>query len=560
MSKFRVLGVAAVGLLTTLTFGGFAGVGNLAVAHAASGGTVIVADNEEPPTMNPMEDSTAVGADISSVLLDAPVNYLPTNWPKGNNQKYHWTLDMASSMPTVKVVGAPGPNANVTITLHIKPNIKWSDGAPVTTKDLWFTWKAIMDPNTGAYNAGWNQVTSIDTPNKTTAIIHMKGTYAPWMLMMYQTWMPYHLLKNDLSKIANVYNGNILSTGPYVMKQWVKGQYMEMVPNKYYAGQDGPRPAVHTLIVKFVQDQNTMVDQMITHEIQLADELQLTNALAAQFKAIPNTKMYNIIGAEEQQYTWNLKDPIAGDLAVRRAFYYGLNRQQIVNVLTQGRYKVNNDTDLVPYSWAYDPHLPFITTNDALARRILQQDGWNLQNGYFFKNGQELTLDITTTAGNELRAQIMQLVQAQEKKVGIKVVPTYVSANSLFASYQDGGLLSTGQFQVAQFAWVFNSPDPDDSYFWNAKLGNPSTGGGDFGYYNNALVNKLTLEELYSMNQAQRTKIMWAIEGQLAKDLPMIPLFVASENAAWNSGLSPIIPNQLGYSMWNANYWHYTGN
>lgn len=556
--KFRILGAAAAGLLTTLTLGGFAGIGSLAAAHAAGGATVVVADNEEPPTLNPLEDTTAVGQDITSVVLDAGLQYLPTSFPKSNNMKYHWTLDMLSAMPVVKVVGTPGPNAQVTISFHIKPNLKWSDGVSVTTKDFWFTWKAIMEPNTGYYNAGWSQITSIDTPNTTTAVIHMKGTFAPWEPAFFgQTWMPYHVLKNDLSKIANVYNNSILATGPYKISKWVHGQYMELIPNPYYTGQDGPRPSVKTIIFKFVQDQNTMVDQMITKEVQLSDELQLTNALYTEFHAIPNTKIYNIVGSEMQQYTFNLKDGVAGDPAVRQAFYLAMNRQQLSKVLTNGRYSVPNNVDLTPYSWGYDPKLPVVHQNIARAKSILEADGWTMQNGYFYKNGQELVLDITTTSGNELRAQIMQVVAQQVAKAGIKIVPNYVSASALFASYQQGGLLATGQFQVAQFAWVFNSPDPDDSYLWNATLGNPTIGGGDFGRYNNPTINALTYNELYSMSQTQRTADFVKIETILSKDLPMIPLFVASENAAYNTGIKGIVPSQLGYSMWTANYWKY---
>ena len=69
----------------------------------------------------------------------------------------------------------------LTITFKLKPNLKWSDGQPLTSKDVLFTWQSQVDPkNAPISRAGYDQISSIDTPDDNTAVLHFKALYPAW--------------------------------------------------------------------------------------------------------------------------------------------------------------------------------------------------------------------------------------------------------------------------------------------------------------------------------------------------------------------------------------------
>jgi len=543
-----------LGVVGVLSLALTAGV-STAVAASAQGGTVFVADNEEPDSLNPYISTMAVTFDVLAPVEDSVLSYRPTNFP-GNNQHWNFVPTIVTKIPTPVVVGQPGPNAQVTITYNIKPGLKWSDGQPVTSKDFWFTWKAVENKNTGSpeANLGFNQITAIDTPNALTAVVHMKGTFGPWEADLFGNGLlPYHVLKNDVNNLPHdtAFNRAPVTIGPFKVLKWVAGQYIELVPNPYYGGEDGVQPHVSKLIFNIVKDYTTAADQMKTGQITMADQIQPDQQLLAQFASTPGVKTTNVPGLEYQQWTFNLKDPVAGDLAVRQAFYYAMNRQQMDQVVANNKWQIAT-TDQAPLSWAYDPHLKVVTQNVAKAQALLKADGYKMgADGFFQKNGQDLTLTVDTTSGNTLRTYIMEMLIQQEAQAGIKIESDYMAASQLFGQ---AGPLYTGTFQVAQFAWI-SGTDPDDSSIWNSTIGNVKTGGEDFGFYKNAVVDSATYQALYAMDQKAREAAYWKVQEQLAKDLPMVPLFYMPEYSAYTSNLHGVVGNNFGYGLFNANYW-----
>ena len=119
------------------------------------------------------------------------------------------------------------------VTWRLRPEVKWHDGTPHTSADVKFTVEAINSP---AYNPestdGFDRITSVETPDPLTAVLHYREVYAPYALQFVRGTLPKHVLEGRDIDTANDYNRAPLGTGPYKVAEWKSGEYirLEAVP------------------------------------------------------------------------------------------------------------------------------------------------------------------------------------------------------------------------------------------------------------------------------------------------------------------------------------------
>ena len=124
------------------------------------------------------------------------------------------------------------------VTWRLRPDVKWHDGTPHTSADVKFTVEAINSP---AYNPestdGFDRISSVDTPDPLTAVLHYREVYAPYQLQFVRGTLPKHVLEGRDIDSANDYNRAPLGTGPYRVAEWKSGEYirLEAVPNYWRA-------------------------------------------------------------------------------------------------------------------------------------------------------------------------------------------------------------------------------------------------------------------------------------------------------------------------------------
>ncbi len=518
--------------------------------RAAAPTTVTVGLVGRPENLNPLLFTSQSAADILSATSDGLLRYAPTNWP-GNDQHYAWRPDLLASMPVLTVQGPPGPQAAVTIVYRLRPGLRWSDGAPLTAQDIRFTWQAVMQAANGAYQAGYNQITAIDTPSATTAVVHLKGTYAAWQTL-FSALLPYHVLHGRITNIARdrAYNLRPLATGPYAVA-YDRGGRIVLRRNPFYQGQDGPKGQVERIVVRCYKDSSGLLAALRSHQVTIADGLELSAQTLHRLQRA-GWQVKSVPGLVFDQFTFNLYSPTTQQLSVRRAFYLALNRQAISQRLFGGRWEIAT-TDQAPFSWAFSPKVPVVRQNIAAARRLLQASGWQRgPGGYFQQGGQPLTLRVSMTR-SPMHKALIEAVMRQEALAGIRVVPSYAPAGALFGPV---GLLAQGHYQVAEFGLV-DGVDPNDAALFSSGAGNRYAQGVDFSGYQNALVNALLQDALVRMHTAPRARDYRQVQMAVYRDLPMVPLFFQAVETVYNPRLlSRITVNDLGGSLWTANRWH----
>ncbi|MFN8413542.1 MAG: ABC transporter substrate-binding protein [Anaerolineales bacterium] len=99
----------------------------------------------------------------------------PGKWDSNNNLIGY----AAAEVPSADNGGVSADG--LTITYHLKPCLFWSDGEPLTSKDLAFTYKAAIDPaNAPITRSGWDKIASVETPDDQTIVVTFSSLYPSW--------------------------------------------------------------------------------------------------------------------------------------------------------------------------------------------------------------------------------------------------------------------------------------------------------------------------------------------------------------------------------------------
>jgi peptide/nickel transport system substrate-binding protein len=170
-SRALIAGLLAAALLFSAACGSDEG--------PSSGGTIIDAEDQSPPILNVLlaDGATVTAQRIVSNVLQ---NLLTAD------QTGAYVPQLAERVPQGDDI-RQGP---LRVTFHLRPGARWSDGPPVTSADVVFTWRTMMDPdNQVASRAGWDQITAIRAgrtasgeacPAQTCFTVAFRGDYAPW--------------------------------------------------------------------------------------------------------------------------------------------------------------------------------------------------------------------------------------------------------------------------------------------------------------------------------------------------------------------------------------------
>ncbi len=141
------------------------------------------------------------------------------------------------------------------ITFHLRHGVKWHDGAPLTSKDVLYTYQVTIDPKTPtAYAEDFKQVKNISAPDDHTIKVTYDKPFAPALASWGMSILPAHLLEGqDITKSPLARKP--VGTGPYRFKEWIAGQKIVLEVNPdYFEG----RPYIDRYIYRIIPDTSTM--------------------------------------------------------------------------------------------------------------------------------------------------------------------------------------------------------------------------------------------------------------------------------------------------------------
>jgi peptide/nickel transport system substrate-binding protein len=415
-----------------------------------------------------------------------------------------------------------------TYTIKLKKTAKWSDGTPITSKDVKFTFDTIRNPEAGAPGIRlFDKVESITEVDDHTVNFKLKQIYAPFPYALAAFILPAHILqqvpaKELKSHAFGVDPAKTVFSGPWKWTEWKPGQQITVEAYPEYWG--GKKPRLAKIIQKFYTDQNAELQALLKGEVQMTPSIPPAHIGTVQ--KVPNLRMILAPGPQYEYVQFNFKDENFPDthspfksLKTRQAIAYALDRSGMVDDLLQGAGGLIN-SPFLPGSWA-DPgdQAASYPYDPERAKKLLAEDGWKEgNNGILEKDGRKFSFELLYNAGNLRRESAAGVIRDSLGNVGIEVKPKALAYDSLM---QDNVL--TGRFQALLLGWSLANPEPDAESTFSSKCVPPA--GQNSGWYVNQEIDALWEQGHQAVEQGERAKVYRSIGRKLSVDLPYVFLY-----------------------------------
>lgn len=506
-------------------------------------GVLRVAESEEPKNLNPLLAGTTPEVFIDRLMFEP----LLSADPRGN------TVPMLAAVVPTQANGGISPDG-LTIRYRLRRNVRWSDGVPVTARDVIWSWQAIENTNNDVVSRhGYDDVRSIDAPDPYTIIVHLKRRFSPFVNTFFaESDQPYdvvpaHILAKypDINRIPFDAAPSV-SDGPFAFERWQRGDRLLLDANRsFFEG----APGLRRIVIEFVPDEASEVNLLATHAIDYIHEPSIQ--MYPRLSTLPDARIawVNVNGFEGVEM--NCSHATLADPRVRTAIAAALDKGALTHQLTFGQ-EVTATEDLPHWIWAFDPSVKSVPFDPTAAKALLERAGWSPgADGILRKNGHPLELQLATDTATATHRSESVLIQAALRRIGIGVNVKYYPLDILYAPEGMGGIQHGGKFDLLVYGW-YAGVDPDNSSELTCN-NFPPHGYNDPRYCNPAM-DTVQAAALTHYDRPTRNRAYSRIERLLAADNPIVFFWWQRQQQAISTDFHGFAPNPV-IESWNAWQW-----
>jgi peptide/nickel transport system substrate-binding protein len=416
---------------------------------------------QEPDSLNPLYSNMYFSLILAQV-------YNVWAWEYDDQNKPYPVL--VTELPSSENGGVSADGK--TITMHLREDIVWSDGNPITSADFKFTYEMYINTkNTVSTTYPYDQLASIETPDARTVVMTFNAPFAPW-LSFWKGLLPQHILQPVFEKDGTLDSADwnkapTVSAGPFIFKEWQSGSFLRFVRNDKYWG---TKAVLNEIFIRIVPDDASQVAALKTGDGDMGIFIAYPDIPALEAAGVSIVSVAS--GYSEGMY-FNMGDkanPAMLDVRVRQAIAYALDREKVAKDLLLGKTQPGASLwDKMPY---VDPTLKPYPYDPAKANELLDQAGWIDSNGDGTrdKDGVELVLRYGTTT-KEVRQSFQAIAQQELAQVGIGTKLFNYDSDIFFASYGDNGPTYNGSLDIYEWSDVPTAfPDPDIAYWLCSEI------------------------------------------------------------------------------------------
>ena len=269
------------------------------------------------------------------------------------------------------------------MTFHLVPDAKWSDGKPITSADVKYSLQ-VLGSHGALFTSYTDNVTSIDTPDKHTVVVHTKRPDARVVGGLFIYILPKHIWgKVPVKELTGSYQPDIplVGSGPYVVTDFQQNRFLEMQRNPNFRG---PAPAYDK--IEFIRYGN---QDAAERALQLGEVDIVPEVSAAGFARLgdqPDIKTFQASSPAYTELAFNMCpakicpdanfNPAIQDRAVRQAIAYSVNRERINAIAAQGTSFPAHGILPSFYKSFYQQPADDYPYDPDKARQILDDAGW----------------------------------------------------------------------------------------------------------------------------------------------------------------------------------------
>lgn len=505
-------------------------------------GLLRIASAQEPDQLGPMLGEQYIDNDLSMLWA----GYL-LSW----DDRDEYLPDLALEVPTRSNGGISEDGR--TITYHLRTGVRWQDGAPFTSADVAFSWRAVLNPkDVISTRIGYTDIARIDTPDASTVVVHLKRRFAPFIGTFFAMSaepvpvMPEHLLARYPSLEGIPENAMPVGTGPFRVASDAGGRIRFLANPLYWRGP----PKLREIDFQWLPNDQSLLAALKAHGIDLY--LEGAQALEPELQGNRGFTVYLYPFTRFMDVGLNIARPALADVRVRRALDYATDRRRLIDQVADG-VNLPADSDQPPFGWAHDPDVKRYPYDPRTADALLDAAGWRMgADGLRHKDGAALQLLLVGEEGSATKIAAGEEIAQEWRKVGVGVTIRDYSSDELYAPLALGGVQQTERFDATFEEWGYGV-DPDDSQVFSCAM-RPPKGWNIYNYCDPALENA-EAAALGNDDEATRKRAYAKIQELIAEDVPMIPIWFDQMEDVANIDLQNYRPAHAGSSFWNSWQW-----
>ena len=513
----------------------------------------------DPRTFNPILITDATSGELTSNLFESLIRVNPVTTLPEAGLAEKWDL-------------APD---NKTITFHLRHDVKWFDGQPVTAYDVLFTLDVIYDPKVpNSIRPSLtidNQRIIAEAPDDYTVVMHIPKPFAPLLYSIGIPVMPAHILE-PVWKAGN-YNhtwgidtppGKLIGNGQYHMTHYTQGQLVRYDRNENYWMKDehgGQLPRLHGQTVTIVPDQNTaylrylagqidvynprteevspLTDKKNNHELDIQVQQIGIDTGSLFFAFNRNPRHYVKNGVTNPKLQWFT------DLKFLQAVAHTIDKKSMIDLVFH-QLAVSAVADISPENKIFaNPNLKDYEYDPKLAADMLEAAGYHLVKPGVRTDpkGNRLEFDLTTNTSNPDRNQMCTIFKQDMESLGIKVnyrpLEFTTLVDKLDSSFDWDCILMgfTGGIEPNGGQNFYRSSG--NLHIWNPNQPKPATPW-------EAEIDTLLDQGASEMDPNKRAPYYWRIQQILHDQLPIIETVRQQRYASWKNSLLNYQPKVWG--------------
>lgn len=376
----------------------------------------------------------------------------------------------------------------LTWTVTIRDDVAFTDGEPLTAKDVAFTYNHCKEKSTVNDFTMLDKAVAVDDK---TVEFHMTRAFSIWPYTMAVVGIvPEHAYDEN-------YGQNPVGSGRYIMKQWDKGQQVIFEANPDYYGE---KPKIKKVTVLFMEEDAALAAAMagkvdVAHTAASYSDQQIEGYSLLAVQTVDN-RGFNLPSIEPQE-----KDGITygnaftADVNVRRAINIGIDREEMIeNVLNGYGTQAYSVCDKMPW---YNSQCE-VEYDQEEARRLLTEAGWaEGKNGIREKDGKKAAFTLMFSTGDSVRQALAEDASNQLKEIGIEVKTEGV-----------GWDVAYDRAQAEPLMWGWGAHTPMELYNIYHSLEGRGIGQAEYSPYTNKQVDQY-MDQALSTGSLEDSYELW---------------------------------------------------
>lgn len=397
---------------------------------------------------------------------------------------------------------------DTTLKLTIRQGVKFHNGEALTASDVMYSIKRASESEFTAWMTDVVDIANSKAVDDTTVELKLQF---PSGALLSQLCFLYVVDEKTVTEMGDEkFNENPIGSGPFVYKQWVRGDRVEFERFDDYWNR---KPAYSKLIIRVIGEISNRAIEVESGGVDIAIKIG-TNDIA-NLESNPNAKIVRQMGFGQTWVGFNCTVAPFDNKLVRQAISYAVDRESIVKAVFGGTGSVSTGP-ISPAIWGYSADVPKYEYDPAKAKQLLADAG--------YPNGLDIVI---TSSDSQQRMDIAEIMQNQLKEAGI---------NMKVESFENSTYLDKiieGSFQMYILGWTTTTGDAHYGLYEPFKTGGPTWS--NTARYSNPAVDKLLDVGQQSTDQEARKAAYAEAQKLIVEDAPWIFLWDSEEVDATTS-------------------------